>query len=129
MNNFKELIENAAKLAEQAIPAFKDQERLKEIEPLYEKAVKKAEFLENKTAAEKEGFRSELNKVANTLVTRGILEESNKVAFVNSISENPTEIFNVLDKVASELKAESFGQPSNLSSYSDLDPFERLAVE
>jgi len=82
MNNFKELIENAAKLAEQAIPAFKDQEKLKEIEPLYESAVKKAEQLEKVASSEKESFRSGLNKIADTLVTRGILEESNKVAFV-----------------------------------------------
>jgi hypothetical protein len=129
MNNFKELIENAAKLAEQAIPAFKDQEKLKQIEPLYESAVKKAEQLEKIASSEKESFRSGLNKIADTLVTRGILEESNKVAFVSSIADNPTEIFNVLDKVASELKAESFGQPSNLQSLSELDPFEKLVME
>jgi len=35
----------------------------------------------------------------------------------------------VLDKVASELKAESFGQPSNLQSLSELDPFEKLVME
>jgi hypothetical protein len=129
MTNFKELVENAAKLAERAIPAFNDQQKLKEIEPLYDEAIKKAELLEKKTSDEREAFRTGLNKIADTLVTRGILDNSNKVAFVNSISEKPTEIFNVLDKIASELKAESFGQPSNVPSSPDLDPFERLVVE
>ena len=129
MTNFKELVENAAKLAERAIPAFNDQQKLKEIEPLYEGAIKKAEILEKKASEDKEAFRAGLNKIAETLVTRGILDNANKVAFVDSISKNPTEIFNVLDKVASELKAESFGQPSNLPSSPDLDPFERLVIE
>jgi hypothetical protein len=62
-------------------------------------------------------------------VTRGILEESNKLAFVDSISKNPSEVFNVLDKLASELKAESFGQPSKMASQDELDPFERLVIE
>jgi hypothetical protein len=129
MNPIKELIENAAKLAERAIPAFEAEDRLKKIEPLYNSVVKEAEQIQKSAELEKQSFRSGLNRISDVLVTRGILEESNKLAFVDSISKNPSEVFNVLDKLASELKAESFGQPSKMASQDELDPFERLVIE
>jgi len=129
MNPIKELIENAAKLAERAIPAFEAEDKLKRIEPLYNSAIKEAEQIQKSAELEKQSFRTGLNKISDVLVTRGILEESNKVAFVESITKNPSEVFNVLDKLAAELKAESFGQPSKMASQDELDPFERLAME
>jgi hypothetical protein len=124
----RQIIEDAAKLAEQSVSAFEAEKRLKEIEPVFTETVKKAELLE-KTASElKESFRSGLNKIANVLVTRGILEDANKVSFVNAISEDPSEIFNVVEKIAGELKAESFGGPGSLPASAELDPFERLAM-
>ena len=129
MNPIKELIENAAKLAERAIPAFEAEDRLKKIEPLYNSVVKEVEQIQKSAELEKQSFRSGLNRISDVLVTRGILEEPNKLAFVDSISKNPSEVFNVLDKLASELKAESFGQPSKMASQDELDPFERLVME
>ena len=122
MNPIKELIENAAKLAERAIPAFEAEDKLKRIEPLYNSAIKQAEQIQKSAELEKQSFRTGLNKISDVLVTRGILEESNKVAFVESIAKNPSEL-------AAELKAESFGQPSKMASQDELDPFERLAME
>ena len=81
----KQIIEDAAKLAEQSVSAFEAQKQLKEIEPQFKQAALKAEALEKTAAEQKEAFRSNVNKVANTLVTRGILEFSNKVAFVNTL--------------------------------------------
>ena len=125
----KQIIEDAAKLAEQSVSAFEAQKQLKEIEPQFKQAALKAEALEKTAAEQKEAFRSNVNKVANTLVTRGILEDSNKVAFVNTLVEDPSEIFNVLDKLAGELKADSFGSAGDVPSVAALDPFERLAME
>lgn len=124
----KQIIEDAAKLAEQSVTAFKAQKELEKLQPLFEEATKKASELEENTKTAQEEFKSGLDKVASVLVTRGILEDSNKVAFVNAIFEKPTEVFNVIEKLASELKAESFGGVGSLPSSSDLDPFERLAV-
>jgi predicted transcriptional regulator len=124
----KQIIEDAAKLAEQSVVAFKAQKRLEEIEPLFNEATKKASELEENTKTAKEEFTSGLEKVAEVLATRGILEESNKAAFINAINEKPAEVFNVIEKLASELKAESFGGVGSLPASSDLDPFERLAV-
>ena len=90
MNPIKELIENAAKLAERAIPAFEAEDKLKRIEPLYNSAIKEAEQIQKSAELEKQSFRTGLNKISDVLVTRGILEESNKVAFVESIAKNPS---------------------------------------
>lgn len=124
----KQIIEDAAKLAEQSVTAFKAQKRLEEIQPLFEEASKKASELEENTKTAQEDFKAGLDKVASVLVTRGILEDSNKVAFVSAIVEKPTEVFNVIEKLASELKAESFGGVGSLPASAELDPFERLAV-
>lgn len=124
----KQIIEDAAKLAEQSVTAFKAQRRLEEIEPLFDKASKKASELEETTKTAQEEFKSGLEKIASILTTRGILEESNKEAFINAIVEKPTEVFNVVEKLASELKAESFGGVGSLPASSELDPFEKLAL-
>ena len=124
----KQIIEDAAKLAEQSVTAFKAQKRLEEIEPLFDKISKKASELEETTKTAQEEFRSGLDKVASILTTRGILDESNKEAFINAIVEKPTEVFNVVEKLASELKAESFGGVGSLPASSELDPFEKLAL-
>lgn len=124
----KQIIEDAAKLAEQSVTAFKAQRRLEEIEPLFDQVSKKASELEETTKTAQEEFRSGLDKVASILTTRGILDESNKEAFINAIVEKPTEVFNVVEKLASELKAESFGGAGSLPASSELDPFEKLAL-
>lgn len=124
----KQIIEDAAKLAEQSVTAFKAQKRLEEIEPLFEKVSKKASELEETTKTAQEEFKSGLEKVASILATRGILDEGNKEAFINAIVEKPTEVFNVVEKLASELKAESFGGVGSLPASAELDPFEKLAL-
>ena len=126
----KQIIEDAAKLAEQSVSAFEAQDKLASIEPLYKEAAEKIETLEKTAREEKEAFRTHVNKVANTLVTRGILEDSNKVAFVNTITEKPTEIFSVLEKIAGELKADSFGSADDSTKVAseELDSFEKLAL-
>lgn len=125
----KQIIEDAAKLAEQSVSAFKAKDRLESIEPEFTKAVKTAEEMAKTAKEREESFRSGLNKIANVLVTRGILEDANKVAFVDAIAKTPTEIFNVVEKLAGELKAESFGSAGSLPATAELDPFERLAME
>lgn len=131
MNNglVKQIIEDAAKLAEQSISAFEAQKKLAEIEPEFQTLSKKAHDLEKKAAKDQEDFRSNANKVANILVTRGILEDANKVAFVNTIVDEPSEVFNVLEKIAGELRADNFGSADERPSARDLDAFERLALE
>ena len=131
MNNtiVKQIIEDAAKLAEQSVSAFEAQKTLHDIQPRYKEASLKLEKLEKTAKEREEEFRTNVNKVANTLVTRGILEDSNKVAFVKTLVEDPSEIFNVLDKLAGELKADSFGSAGDVPSTANLDPFERLAIE
>ena len=124
----KQIIEDAAKLAEQSVTAFKAQKKLEEIEPLFDKVSKRASELEETTKTAQEEFKSGLEKVASILTTRGILDESNKEAFINAIVEKPTEVFNVVEKLASELKAESFGGVGSLPASSELDPFEKLAL-
>lgn len=125
----KQIIEDAAKLAEQSVSAFQAQQRLTEIEPSYQKALKTAEELTNTAKESAQKFRSGLDKVADILVTRGILENANKGSFVDAISKSPAEIFGVVEKLAGELKAESFGGPGTLPEAAELDPFERLAME
>jgi chromosome segregation ATPase len=122
---YRQIIEEATKLAERSISAFEAENRLKEIEPKFEEISKKAEEIEKKF----ESFRSKANKVADVLITRGILEESNKVAFVDSIAENPEELANVTIRLSSEMKAESFGKVGEQIDSQELDSFERLALE
>jgi len=126
----KKIIEDSAKLAEQSIKAFETKDKLEKIEPLYQEALKKVSELQVSIDEDKEAFRADLNKVANVLVTRGVLDDSNKVAFVDQISKNPKEILNVVTKLAGEIRADSFGSPGEATLAEDsLDPFERLTLE
>lgn len=122
------ILEDATKLAEKAIPAFEAQSKLAKIQPEFESLKKASNEVENQKLAEQAAFRANANRLADILVTRGILEDSNKVAFVEEITTKPEELFGVTIKLAGELKAESFGSPSELPSSAELDPFERLAV-
>ena len=122
------IIKDATKLAERAIPAFEAQEKLGSIEPEYQLLKTAAEEAQKREESKVASFRTSVNKLANILVTRGILEDSNKVAFVEEIVNKPEELFEVTIKLAGELKAESFGAPDAISSGQNLDPFERLAV-
>lgn len=115
---YRTIIEQATKLAERSISAFESEKRLQEIEPQFKN-------LCSKEAA----FRSKANHMADVLVTRGILEDSNKVAFVNSISEDHNELIDVAIRLSSEMKAESFGKVGEAEQFSSLDPFEKLAME
>jgi hypothetical protein len=126
----KQIIEQATKLAERAIPAFEAEEKLKDIEPQFKKVSEKLAKLEEDQEQERSAFRSEVNKMADVLVTRGILEDSQKVAFVETVSDNPKELVDVVVKLSSEIKAETFGKVGELSEATEeLDAFERLALE
>lgn len=123
------ILEDSTKLVERSIPAFEAQKKLAQIEPEYENLKTAAVDAENQKLAEAAAFRSNLNRLADVLVTRGILDDENKVAFVEEISTKPEELFNVTLKLAGELRAESFGGPGEMqSSGGELDPFERLAL-
>lgn len=126
----QKILEDSTKLAEMAIPALEAQARLAQIEPEYKMLKKASEDAEMSKTASESAYRSNAVKLADVLVTRGILDDSNKVAFVEEIVASPTELFDVTIKMAGELRAESFGSPSDILSGSDsLDPFERLALE
>jgi len=116
----KEIIENATKLAERSVVAFEAERRLKELEPEFKKL-----------SQQNAGLRSKTDILANRLVTRGILDESNKVAFVDSVVDNPTELVEVAMRLSDQIVADSFGKVASDSSDSEvstLDPFERLAT-
>jgi len=116
----KKIIEDATKLAERSVVAFEAERRLKDIEPEFKK-------LSEKTA----GLRPKVDALADRLITRGILDEDNKVAFVDSISDNPIELVEVAMKLSDQVVAEQFGKVASDSSdhgSKDLDPFERLAA-
>jgi flagella basal body P-ring formation protein FlgA len=123
---YRQIIENATKLAERSIIAFEAEQKLKEIETKFNELSKKAEKEERNL----EEFKSKVNKMADVLVTRGILDDNNKVAFVQRIAENPGELAEVAIKLSSEMKAETFGKVGEYYHDVDtLDPFERLAIE
>jgi len=122
---YRQIIEQATKLAERSITAFEAEKKLREIEPQFDKLSKKAAD----DADKNEQFRSKVNKMADVLITRGILEESNKVAFVESVSNDPEELVNVTIKLSSEMKAETFGKVAEEQQLETMDAFERLAIE
>ena len=127
---FKQIIEQATKLAERAIPAFEAEQKLKELEPKFEELSSKVASMEKEAAAKSSEFRNKANKMADTLVTRGILDDSQKVAFVDAVVQDPKELIDVVVRLSSEVKAESFGKAAELRSSSrELDAFERLAME
>lgn len=122
---YRQIIEQATKLAERSITAFEAEKKLKEIEPQFNDLSKKAED----ESLKQEQFRSKANKMADVLITRGVLEESNKVAFVNSIADDHEELINVAIRLSSEMKAETFGKVGEDNQLETMDAFERLAVE
>jgi hypothetical protein len=127
---YKDIIEQATKLAERAIPAFEAEKKLQEVEPLFDQAQAKIASLEKEASEKEEKFRSKADKMANVLVTRGILDESQKVAFVESVTQDHSELADVVIKLSSELKAEQFGKVGEENpDQAELDPFERLALE
>jgi len=124
---FKQIIEQATKLAERAIPAFEAEDRLAIIEPQFKEAQAKL----SKIAQSEGALRIKADRLANNLVTRGVLDAEQKVAFVDSIVENPMELVDVADRLSSQLKVDSFGKVAEQQDFGGdkLDPFERLATE
>jgi len=123
---YRQIIEQATKLAERSIAAFEAEKKLQEIEPRFKDLSKRAEDESQKN----DQFRSKVNKMADVLITRGVLEESNKVAFVDSVADDHEELINVAIRLSSEMKAETFGKVGEDQQQPDtMDAFERLALE
>ena len=122
---YRQIIEQATKLAERSITAFESEKMLQELEPKFEALSKSAAD----ESLKQEQFRSKANKMADVLITRGVLEESNKVAFVNSVADDHEELINVAIRLSSEMKAETFGKVGEEHQLETMDAFERLAVE
>ena len=123
---YRQIIEQATKLAERSITAFESEKKLQELEPKFKELSKKAED----ESLKQEQFRNKVNIMAEILITRGVLEETNKVAFVNSVADDHEELINVAIRLSSEMKAETFGKVGEAQLGQDtMDVFERLAVE
>ena len=122
---YRQIIEQATKLAERSITAFEAEKRLQELEPKFKSLSKSAAD----ESLKQEQFRSKANKMADVLITRGVLEESNKVAFVNSVADDHEELINVAIRLSSEMKAETFGKVGEEHQLESMDAFERLAIE
>jgi hypothetical protein len=126
---YRQIIEQATKLAERSIAAFEAEKKLQEIEPKFNELSKQASEVMQKDAAKEEQFRGKVNQMADVLVLRGALEEHNKVAFVDSVLGNHEELVDVAIRLSSELKAETFGKVGEAEQIENMDAFERLALE
>ena len=122
---YRNIIEQATKLAERSITAFEAEKKLQEIEPQFKELSKKA----SEEMQKESQFRGKVNRMSDILVTRGILDETNKVAFVDSVMDNHEELVDVAIRLSSEMKAESFGKVGEDIQTETMDAFERLALE
>lgn len=69
-------------------------------------------------------------QAAGVLANRGIISQDSVNSFVDKIAsdETGTEVWNLVEKLASALQPEDFGNAEKIAAGPDLGPFEKLAL-
>ena len=84
----------------------------------------------DKFAEQRNQFVKKARQTAGVLASRGLIDYDNVDGFVDKVAEDATEVWTLVEKLATLIPTDSLGGPANekMADGSMLDPFEKLAL-
>ena len=123
------IINDTQALLEQVGPAFEAQTKLAELQPEIESLRSSNEELKKTAAEVVENIKSGAERAADYLIERSALPEQKRAEFVERLTSNPGEIFDVMQKFAENISVQEAGSPAtDRASYIEADPILRFAM-
>ena len=115
------LVERTAKLAELA-------DKVPDLERKNADLATQVGTLEKGAAKFRQDFSTEVKKVARRFVDRGALSEEKVAEFIRTIENDPLQIVDVMDKMATSATAvqQGGGQDDGSEKAAELDPIEKF---